>query len=117
MNGRYTILLVEDSESDRAIYRRYLLANEDVDYQILEAENLAEALERWQSESPDLVLTDIHLADGNGLELLEAIKKRHPTQKIPVIMMTGQGDKSLAVQAMELGASDYLIKDDKLLHI
>jgi CheY-like chemotaxis protein len=88
------------------------LANEDVDYQILEAENLAEALERWQAESPDLVLSDIHLPDGNGLELLEAIKKRHPTQKIPVIMMTGQRDKGLAVQAMELGASDYLIKDD-----
>ena len=112
MNGKYTILLVEDSENDRAIYRRYLLANEDVDYQILEAAGLAEALERWQAESPDLVLTDIHLPDGNGMELLEAIQNTHPTQKIPVIMMTGQRDKGLAVQAMELGASDYLIKDD-----
>ena len=42
MNGKYTILLVEDSENDRAIYRRYLLANEDVEYQILEAENLVQ---------------------------------------------------------------------------
>jgi DNA-binding NtrC family response regulator len=112
MNGKYTILLVEDSENDRTIYRRYLLANEDVEYQILEAENLAEALERWQAESPDLVLTDIHLPDGNGVELLEAIKKTQPTKNSPVIMMTGQGDKRLAVQAMELGASDYLIKED-----
>jgi len=112
MNGKYTILLVEDSENDRAIYRRYLLANEAVEYQILEAENLAEALERWQAESPDLVLTDIHLPDGNGVELLEAIKKTQPTKNPPVIMMTGQGDKRLAVQAMELGASDYLIKED-----
>ena len=42
MKGEYTILLVDDSESDRGIYRRYLLADKDFDYQIIEAENLEE---------------------------------------------------------------------------
>ena len=112
MKGEYTILLVDDSESDRGICRRYLLADEDFDYQIIEAESLEEGLALWRSQSPDLVLTDIHLPDGSGLELLTAIKKTHPRQKFPVIMMTGEGDERLAVQAMKLGASDYLVKDD-----
>ena len=112
MKGEYTILLVDDSESDHGICRRYLLADEDFDYQIIEAESLEEGLELWRSRSPDLVLTDIHLPDGSGLELLTAIKKAHPRQKFPVIMMTSQGDERLAVQAMKLGASDYLVKND-----
>jgi PAS domain S-box-containing protein len=112
MKDDYKILLVDDSESDRGICRRYLLADEDFDYQIIEAESLEEGLALWRSRSPDLVLTDIHLPDGSGLELLTAIKKTHPRQKFPVIMMTGQGDERLAVQAMKLGASDYLVKDD-----
>ena len=112
MKDTYKILVVDDSESDRGIYRRYLMTEKNFDYQILAAETLEEALELWRSEAPDLVLTDIHLPDGNGLELLEAIKKTHPRQKFPVIMMTGQGDERLAVQAMKLGASDYLVKDD-----
>ena len=112
MKDTYKILVVDDSESDRGIYRRYLMTEKNFDYQILAAETLEEALELWRSEAPDLVLTDIHLPDGNGLELLEAIKKTHPRQKFPVIMMTGEGDERLAVQAMKLGASDYLVKDD-----
>ena len=99
MKDSYKILLVDDSESDRGIYRRYLLADEDFDYQIIEAETLEEGLALWRSRSPDLVLTDIHLPDGSGLELLAEIKKIYPRQKFPVIMMTGQGDERLAVQA------------------
>ena len=109
---KYTILIVEDSESDRVMYRRYLLANENCDYQILEAGTLEEGLERWKAESPDLVLADINLPDGSGLELLATINKTYPSSKIPVIMMTCQGNERLAVQAMKLGASDYLVKDD-----
>jgi CheY-like chemotaxis protein len=60
MKDDYKILLVDDSESDRGICRRYLLADEDFDYQIIEAESLEEGLALWRSRSPDLVLTDIH---------------------------------------------------------
>ncbi|MEB3121824.1 MAG: response regulator [Snowella sp.] len=108
----YKILLVDDSESDRAIYCRYLLTDEDVDYQILEAETLAESLELWRSQFPDMVLADLHLPDGNGLELLTAIQEKDMRQKCPVIVITGQGNEQIAVQAMKLGARDYLVKDD-----
>jgi len=112
MDDRYTILLVDDSESDRGIYRRYLLADKDFDYQIIEAESLEEGLELWRSESPDLVLVDIHLPDGSGLELLEAIAETASERKTPFIAITGQGDERIAVQAMKLGARDYLVKED-----
>ena len=112
MNDKYKILLVDDSDSDRGIYRRYLLANKDYDYQILEAETLEEGLELWRSQSPDLALVDLNLPDGSGLELLEAIQKTQSRKKIPVIMMTGQGHERIAVQAMKLGDRDYLLKDD-----
>ena len=109
---KYTILIVEDSESDRGAYRRYLLAARDFKYQILEAETLEEGLAQWRSQSPDLVLVDVNLPDGSGLELLEIIKKTYSKQKFPVIVTTGRGDERIAVQAMKLEVSDYLVKDD-----
>lgn len=112
MKDIYKILLVDDSESDRGTYRRYLLRDQDFDYQILEAENLEEALELWRSQSADLVLTDFDLPDGNGLEILQAIQKTTSTKKIPLLLMTGQGDERLAVKSIKQGASDYLVKDD-----
>jgi len=112
MNGEYTILLVDDSESDRGIYRRYLLASEDFDYQIIEAESLEEGLELWRSHQPDIVLLDMNLPDGDGLEFLEAITTDNLINKLPVIMLTGERDERIAVQAMKLGAADYLVKGD-----
>ena len=105
MNDRYRILLVDDSESDRGIYRRYLLADKDYDYQIIETESLEEGLELWQSEAPDLVLVDINLPDGSGLKLLAEIKKNTPPKNIPVIVMTGEGDEGIAVRAVQLVVS------------
>jgi DNA-binding NtrC family response regulator len=111
----YKILLVDDSESDRAIYAGYLLTDESFDYQILEAETLEESWEVWRSQLPDLVLVDLNLPDGSGLELLEVINKKdlkNLSPKCPVIVITGQGNERIAVQAMKLGARDYLIKAD-----
>ena len=112
MKGEYTILLVDDSESDRGICRRYLLADEDFDYQIIEAETLEEGLALWRSQFPDLVLVDIQLPDGSGLELLEAIAETPSAKKTPIIVITGQGNERIAVQSMKLGAKDYLLKED-----
>ena len=109
---KHKILLVDDSESDRAIYCRYLSTDEDVDYQILEAETLTESLELWRSQFPDMVLADLYLPDGNGLELLTAIQAKDTRQKCPVVVITGQGNEQMAVQAMKLGARDYLVKGD-----
>jgi PAS domain S-box-containing protein len=107
-----TLLIVEDSESDRYTYRRYLDTTTDFKSQILEAASLEEGIELWREHSPDLILIDVNLPDGSGLELLEIIQSSYPDPKLPVIMLTGQEDARLAVQAMKLGARDYLFKEE-----
>jgi CheY-like chemotaxis protein len=107
-----TILIVDDSESDRLVYCRYLQSDRDCNYRILEAETLEEGLELWQSETPDAVLVDYRLPDGDGLEFLEILAEGKSDPKLPVIFLTGNGDERTAVKAMTLGAINYLIKED-----
>lgn len=107
-----TILIVDDSESDCLTYRRYLQSDRDHNYRILEAETLEEGLELWQSETPDGVLLDYRLPDGDGLEFLEILAEGKVDPKLPVIFLTGNGDERTAVKAMKLGAINYLIKED-----
>ncbi len=106
------ILIVDDSVCDRSTYVRYLRSEADHFYQVVEAETLEDGLELWRSQRPDIVLLDVKLPDGNGLEFLEAISEEYPDQRLPVIVLTGQGDEATAVRAMKLGASDYLVKRD-----
>ncbi|MEB3312507.1 MAG: PAS domain S-box protein [Snowella sp.] len=105
------ILIVDDSESDRVTYRRYLQSETEFDYQFLEAETLEEGIELWNFQSPQLVLVDIHLPDGSGLELINVIKQSYFEPFLPVIAVTGLGDERIAVEAMKLGAKDYLVKN------
>ena len=107
-----SILIVDDSESDRLAYRRYLQSDRDHNYCILEAETLEEGLELWQSETPDVVLVDYRLPDGDGLEFLQILAEGEVAPKLPVIFLTGNGDERTAVKAMKLGAINYLIKED-----
>jgi PAS domain S-box-containing protein len=106
-----TILIVDDSEIDRAVYTRYLHSDVTTKYQISEAETVQKALEICQTQHFDVVLIDFYLPDGDGLELLEAIGKEYLAQP-PVIILTGQGNERIAVNAMKKGAADYLIKQD-----
>lgn len=106
------ILIVDDSESDRLSYVRYLESDLGRNYHIIEAKTLEEGLELWRSQQPDVVLLDINLPDGDGLEFLEAIGTDQLINKLPVIILAGQGDERIAVRAMKLGAADYLVKDD-----
>ncbi|NMF58723.1 response regulator [Pseudanabaena yagii] len=107
-----TILIVEDSEEDRATYSRYLLSDKDTTYHLLEAETVEDGLELWRSQSPDILLIDLNLPDGSGLDFLEAINVDREGEKIPAIMLTGHGSEKIAVRAMKLGASDYLLKGE-----
>ncbi|MEB3121126.1 MAG: PAS domain S-box protein [Snowella sp.] len=108
-----SILIVDDSESDRAVYVRYLQAEKNFNYQIIETDSLEAALDSWERNHPDLVLLDINLPDGNGLEFLEAIAQTYPTPKLPVIVMTSQTDTRSLLDAMKKGASDYLFKEER----
>jgi PAS domain S-box-containing protein len=108
-----SLLIIDDSETDRATYIRFLQSGTDHTYTIIEAETVENGLELWRSQNPDIVLLDINLPDGDGLEFLEAIIGESPSEgKLPVIVLTGHGDERTAVKAMKLGAADYLVKGD-----
>lgn len=103
------ILVVEDDPRLReAIVDTLMLKR----YEVTEAKNGKEAVVLLQELQPDLVLTDINMPEMTGLELLAYIKQEHPW--LPVLLMTAYGDVSQAVQAMQQGADDYLMKPFEL---
>jgi len=107
-----TILILDDSSIDRQVYQRYLRSGLQSHLHVIEAETLEEGLDQWRENRPDLALVDINLPDGDGLEFLAEIAPHYHDGKLPVIVLTGQGDERIAVQAMKLGAGDYLVKRD-----
>ena len=105
-----TILIIDDCLEDRETYRRYLTRDKNCNYTILEAELGSEGLELWRNHQLDGVLLDYLLPDINGVEFLEELREETKLNNFPVVMLTGQGDESIAVKAMKAGASDYIIK-------
>jgi PAS domain S-box-containing protein len=103
------LLIVEDSLTDREMYRRYLMKDSQYNYQIIGVETGEEALERFDEIKPDLILVDFLLPDMDGLELIELIRIK-TCLHIPAIMLTGEGNIQVAVQAMKKGFQDYLVK-------
>ena len=92
----------------------------DNSYSILEIQSISKAIDLWRSQKHDVTLIGFNLTNGNGLEFLEAIRanlqgnngKEILDPKLPVIMLVRHGDERIAVNAMKLGAFDYLVKSD-----
>jgi len=99
------VLVVDDSPASIEVVQT-ALANTTV--KMLSATSSAEALELIASAHPDVIILDIVLPDRSGLESFECIQRLDPT--IPVIFITGSGTSSTAIEAMRLGALDYLVK-------
>ena len=98
------LLLVEDDAIDRMAFERFV-DKECLPYEVTMAPSMAEARECLERDSFDVVLTDYHLGERTGVELLEL------ELDVPVIVITGAGDEETAVRAMRAGAYDYLVKD------
>jgi len=105
------ILIVEDEAAIRRVLSKILL-DEDDKYQIEEAADGLEAMDKIKKEDFDLVLCDIKMPKLDGIEVLEATKKIKP--ETPFIMISGHGDLETAVQSMRLGAFDYISKPPDL---
>lgn len=122
MTNPITVIIVEDSPEDREMYRRFLTRDNPNTYKILEFESGSEAMDwclhscRFNETPPDLILLDYNLPDMNGLEFLQELNLEQRNRcsnwhrQIPVILLTGQGSEEIAVQAMKMGAEDYLVK-------
>lgn len=106
-----TLLIVDDSLEDCDLYRRYLLRDQTYHYKIVTAESGQQGLALWQQHQPDAVLLDYRLSDLDGLEFLEQLRLKTRQLFLPVIVITGQGNETIAVQAMKAGAQDYLVKE------
>ncbi|MEA5603899.1 PAS domain-containing protein [Nostoc sp. UHCC 0252] len=112
MNQRSRIvLIVDDSPEDRELYRRYLLRDREYSYIFLEATLGQQGLELWQQHQPDAILLDYRLPDLDGLEFLAKLQPSIQQSCLPVIVITGQGNEAIAVQAMKAGAQDYIVKE------
>jgi two-component system response regulator AtoC len=107
--GRIRLLIVDDEQSIRKLCVKI---GESLGFACFEAENAEAALTRLESEIPDLVLVDLRMAQMSGLEFLESVKKQLPRTEVAII--TGYGSIDNAVQAMKLGAYDYITKPFRL---
>ncbi len=99
------VLIVDDEEIVRESCIKLLKPH---GYRVSEAENAGRALKLMETMSFDLVLSDLKLPDASGIELLNDIKEAYPDTE--VILVTGYGTVSTAVEAMKLGAYDYVEK-------
>ena len=108
------ILIVDDSLFMRMTLRNNLIG----EYEIVEADSGAEALEQFQKEKPDLVLLDIVMPQGEeeGIRVLKEIMKNHPQAQ--VVMITAVGQEAIIEECKKLGAKDYIVKpfDEKLVN-
>lgn len=104
MNNKYKILLVEDDEHIRIMVSAML---ESAGYQVIEAGTCATAVTLEGSHRPDLIILDLGLPDADGLTLLKAVRKNDLT---PIIVLSARTDESDKVEALDLGANDYVTK-------
>jgi two-component system cell cycle response regulator len=108
---QYHVLLVDDSPEDRETYQRLITrVSPDEAYRFTSADTVAAALELCRHTVFDCVLLDYLLPDGDGLGLLAGLVRENEPLLVPVIILTGHGDETVAVRAMKSGAQDYLSK-------
>ncbi len=100
-----TILTIEDERHVRESIAAFL---EDCDYVVLQAENGRIGLEVFRRESPDLILVDLRMPEVDGMKVLAAVSKE--SSNTPVIVVSGTGFVGDAVEALHLGAWDYILK-------
>ncbi len=100
-----TILIVDDDET---VIEAVQASLENENYNVISAGSGKEALEKFDENEVDIIVTDIRMPEVDGLELLKRVKDRSPATK--VIMMTAYASVDSAVEAMREGASDYIRK-------
>ena len=103
--GERSVLIVED---DRSFLQRLAKAMESRGFAVTTAESVTEGLLQVERAAPAFAVVDMRLADGNGLDVISALKRRRPDAR--GIILTGYGNIATAVNAVKLGAVDYLAK-------
>lgn len=113
---KISILVVEDNPADQFFVSELIEASPIIIKSLFIAETAKAALSLLKGESVDIILLDLSLPDSFGIDTFKIIHKHSRT--IPIIILSGQSDMKLAIEAITLGSQDYLIKgefDEKLL--
>lgn len=107
-DGPVRILLVEDNPGDARLLRFTLAEAESLRFALVHAVRLSEALDRVRQGPTDVVLLDLSLPDAHGMETVTRMLDAAPA--VPIIVLTGLTDETVAVQAVQAGAQDYMVK-------
>jgi PAS domain S-box-containing protein len=105
-----TVLLVEDDEDDVVLAREYLTESKNYSFEVDWEPDLVRVREKMRNKHYDIFLIDYRLGSENGLDLIKFAKEKGVL--VPSILLTGQGDVAVDLNASRYGASDYLVKAD-----
>ncbi|HTX20553.1 MAG TPA: ATP-binding protein [Candidatus Aquilonibacter sp.] len=105
--GRRPVVLIADDEPDM---RRFLNSELNEDYDVLEAADGVQALEKAQQFLPDIILLDMMMPEMDGLEVCRELRQRDATVNIPIILLTARADEETKFDALGMGANDFLAK-------
>lgn len=103
-SNKYKVLIIEDEGNIRHFVKTILNAN---GYQVIEAKTSAEGKMTFMSHSPDVVILDLGLPDGDGMDFLKLIRMDFST---PIIVLSARTDEKDKVAALDAGANDYITK-------
>jgi len=103
------VLLIEDNQGDADLVRLRLVESKS-DVHVNWVPRLSDALACLDAETPSLVLLDLNLPDSHGAETFRRIMQKAPN--VPVVILSGQDDETLAMKAVQQGVQDYLVKGD-----
>ncbi len=107
------LLLVDDDKADRQLVKLALAkSSQSIEFNIETAETLSEATERLSNNEYDIVLLDLGLPDSHGLETVQKAHKTNPN--VPIVVLTGLDNEEVGLEAIRIGAEDYLTKGKSL---
>ncbi len=107
-DGPSVVLAVEDNEASLLLLRH--VVQREPDLRFLQTATVAGALQLATQHHPDLILLDLHLADGNGEELINALRGTRETRRIPIVVITADADPTVMTRVIGAGAVDFLPK-------
>ena len=102
-----TILIIDDEEKLRSLLTRIITLE---GFTVIEVSNLKAGLKILEKDQVDVILCDVKLPDGNGVEFVKELKPKFPL--VEIILLTAYGNIADGVQAMRNGAYDYITKGD-----
>ena len=102
------VLLIEDNPGDARLIRETLKDIKDFRFTLEHLGLLAEGLKRLASEKPDVLLLDLSLPDSAGLDTVARVRQQAPS--LPVVVLTGLNDENTGIEAVKIGAQDFLVK-------